>query len=84
MVLEDSDGGGGVDVASTTDGASEVVGGAEDVASVMGTVKGAAWAGGMIFVGIAACYACGGCSSCGGAGGASISGAPGGAIYVVK
>ena len=57
-----------------------MVGGAEDVASGMGTVKGAAWAGGMIFVGISASCACGGCSSCGGSGGAGISGAPGGAI----
>ena len=75
MVIEDSDGGWGADVAGTTDGASEVVGGAEDVASAMGTVKGTAWAGGMIFVGISVCCACGGCSSCGGSGGAGISGA---------
>ena len=80
MVIEDSDGGGGADVAGTTDGASEVVGGAEDVASGMGNVKGAAWAGGMISVSISSCCAYGGCSSCGGSGGAGISGAPGGAI----
>ena len=48
----------------------------------MGTVEGAAGAGGMISVGISACCACcayGGCSSCGGSGGAGISEAPGGA-----
>ena len=78
MVIEDSDGG-GADVASTTGGASEVVGQAEDVASDVGTIEGAARAGGMISIGIStccACYAYGGCSSCGGSGGAGISRAP--------
>ena len=81
QVIEDSDGG-GADVASTTGGASGVVGGAEDVTSGVGTIGDAAEAGGMIFVGISACcacYACGGCSSCGNSGGASISRALGGA-----
>ena len=69
MVIEDSDGG-GADVAGTADGASGIVGGAEDVTSGVGTIG----AGGMIFVGISACYAycaCGSCSSCGGSGGAT-------------
>ena len=47
MVIEDSDGGGGADVAGTTGGALRVVGGAEDVASSVGTVEGAARAGGI-------------------------------------
>ena len=76
MVIEDSDGG-GVEVVSTTGGASGVVGGAEDVTSGVGTIGDAAEAGGMIFVGISACCACGGCSSCGNFGGAGISGALG-------
>ena len=77
MVIEDLDGG-GADVAGTTGGASRVVGGAEDVASGMGTVEGTAGAGGMIFVGIlayCACYPYGDCSSCGGSKGAGIYGA---------
>ena len=81
MVIDDSNGG-GADVTSTIGGASGVVRGAEDVASGVGTVEGAAGAGGMIFVGIlayCACCACGGCSSCGSSEGAGISGAPGGA-----
>ena len=72
MVIKDSDGG-GVDVASTTGGTSRVVGGVEDVTLGMGTIKGAAEAGGMIFVGILACYACGGSR------GSGIFEAPGGA-----
>ena len=86
MVIEDSDGG-DADVAGTTGGASRVVGGAEDVASGMGTVEGTAGAGGMISVGISACcayYAYGGCSSYGGCRGAGISGAPRGATKAVK
>nr|CAN64111.1 hypothetical protein VITISV_028968 [Vitis vinifera] len=51
QVIEDSDGG-GADVASTTGGASGVVGGAEDVTSGVGTIGDAAEAGGMIFVGL--------------------------------
>ena len=81
MVIKDSDGG-GADVASTTGGYSGMVGEAKDAASGMGTVECAAGVGGMISIGISACYAycaCGGCSSCGGSGGAGISGAPGGA-----
>ena len=74
MVIEDSDGR-GADVASTTGEASRMVGGAENVASGVGTIGGVVGAGGMIFVGISACCACGGCSSCGGSGGAGISGA---------
>ena len=72
MVIEDSDGGGD-DVTGTTGGTSGVVGGAEDVASGVGTIEGAVGAGGMISVGISACYAYGGSR------GAGISGAPGGA-----
>ena len=59
-----------------------MVGGAEDVASGVGTVEGAVRVGGMISVGISpccTCCACGCCSSYGNSGGASISGAPGGA-----
>ena len=41
MVIEDSDGR-GADVVGTTGGALEVVGGAEDVASGVGTIEGAA------------------------------------------
>ena len=78
MVIVDSDEG-GVDVAGTTGGVSGVIRGAEDVASGMGTIKGAAGAGGMISVGISACCACGGCSSYGGSGDAGIFGALGGA-----
>ena len=74
MVIVDSDGG-GVDVASTTGGVSGVVGGAEDVASGVGTVEGAAEVGGMISIGISACCACSGISSCGNSGGTGISGA---------
>ena len=77
MVIKDSDGG-GADVAGITSGASGVVGRAKDVASGVGTIKGAAGVGGMIFVGISAYCACGGCSSCGNSGGIGISGAPGG------
>ena len=73
MVIEDSDGGRGANVAGTTSEASRVVGGTEDVASGVGTIKGAAEAGGMIFVGILACYACGGSR------GSGIFEAPGGA-----
>ena len=78
MVIEDSDGG-GVDVASTTGGASEVVGQAEDVASGVGTIEGVVGTGVMISVGISACCAYGSCSSCGGSRGVGISGAPRGA-----
>ena len=78
MMIEDSDGE-GADVAGITSGASGVVGGAENVASGVGTIKGAAGVGGMIFVGISACCACGGCLSCGGSRGVDISGALGGA-----
>ena len=49
MVIEDSDGG-GADVAGTADGASGIVGGAEDVTSGVGTIG----AGGMISAGISA------------------------------
>ena len=72
MVIKDSDGG-GVDVASTTGGTSRVVGGVEDVALGMGTIKGAAEAGGMISIGISTCCAYGGCSSYGDSRGAGIS-----------
>ena len=75
MVIEDSDGE-GANVAGTTGGALGVVGGAEDVASGMGTIKGAAGAGGMISIGISTYCACGGCSSCSGSRGAGISEAP--------
>ena len=78
MVIEDSDGG-GVEVVSTTGGASGVVGGAKDVTLSVGTIEGVAGAGGMISVGISAycvCCACGGFSSCGSSGGAGIFGAP--------
>ena len=81
MVIEDSDGG-DTDIAGTTGGASRVVGGAEDVASGMGTIEGTTGADGMICVGISAYCACcpyGGCSSYGGSRGACISRAPGGA-----
>ena len=74
MVIEDSDGR-GVDVVGTTGGAL----GAEDVASGVSTIEGAAGAGSMISVGISARCACGGCSSYGNSGGAGIFGAPGGA-----
>ena len=50
-----------------------MVEGAEDVASGVGTIEGAAGAGGMISIGISTYCACGGCSSCGGSGGAGIS-----------
>ena len=72
MVIEDSDGGGD-DVAGTTGRASRVVGRADDVASGVGTVEGAAGAGGMISVGILAYCACGGSR------GTAISRAPRGA-----
>ena len=78
MVIEDSDGK-GTDVVGTTGGASGVVSGAEDVASSVGTVEGAAWAGGIISIGISTCYTCVGCSSCGNSGGAGIYEALGGA-----
>ena len=78
QVIEDSDGG-GADVASTTGGASGVVGGAKDVASGIGTVGGVVGAGSMISIGILAYCAYGGCSSCGNSGGVGIFGAPGGA-----
>ena len=81
MVIEDSDGA-GTDVAGTTGGASGVVSEAEDVASSVGTVEGAAWAGGIISIGISTCCACctcAGCSSCGNSGGAGIYEALGGA-----
>ena len=78
MVIDDSNGR-GVNIADTTGGASRVVGGAEDVALGVGTIEGAAGVGGMIFVGISACCACGGCLSCGGSRGVDISGALGGA-----
>ena len=64
-----------------------MVGGAEDVASGVGTVEGAARESGMISVGILACCACcayGDCSSYGGSEGAGIFGAPGGATKAVK
>ena len=77
MVIEDSDGG-GVDVAGTIGGALGVVGGAEDVALGVGTVKGAVEAGGMIFVSILAYRAYGGSR------GAGIFGAPRGATWAVK
>ena len=79
MVIEDSDGGGGADVAGTTGGALRVVGGAEDVASGVGTIEGAVGAGGMISVGISTCCAYDDCSSYGGSGRVGISGAPRGA-----
>ena len=79
MVIEDSDGGRGANVAGTTSEASRVVGGTEDVASGVGTIKGVVGAGGMISVSISSCCAYGGCSSCGGSGGAGISRALGGA-----
>ena len=62
-----------------------MVGGAEDVASGVGTIEGAAREGGMISVGILACCACcsccacGDCSSYGGSEGAGIFGVLGGA-----
>ena len=73
MVIEDSDGGGGADVAGTTGGVPVVVRGAEDVASGVSTVEGAAGASGMISVGILAYCACGGSR------GTAISRAPRGA-----
>ena len=78
MVIVDSDGR-GADVAGTTGGVLGVVGGAEDVASSMGIVEGAAGASGMISIGILACCAYGGCSSYGNSGGVGIVGALGGA-----
>ena len=78
MVIEDSDGR-GADVVGTTGGALGVVGGAEDVASGVSTVEGAAGVGGMTSIGILACCAYGGCSSCGNSGGAGIYEALGGA-----
>ena len=83
MMIEDSDGE-GADVVGTTGRASGVVRGAEDVASGVGTIEGAAGAGDMISIGISACCACGGFSSRGGSGGAGISGAPRGVTYDVK
>ena len=53
-----------------------MVGGAKDVASSVGTIEGAAGAGGMISIGILGCCtycACGGCSSYGNSGGTGIS-----------
>ena len=78
MVIVDS-GGGGVDVAGTTGGVPVVVRGAEDVASGVSTVEGAAGASGMISAGISAYCACCGCSSCGISGCAGLVGAPRGA-----
>ena len=78
MVIVDSDGG-GVDVAGTTGGLPKVVGGAEDVASGVGIVEGAAGAGGMISVGISACCACCGYLSCGNSGCVGLARAPRGA-----
>ena len=73
MVIVDLDRG-GANVAGTTGGVSGVVGGAEDVASSVGTIEGATGAGDMIFVGISA-Y----CAYCGISGCAGLAGAPGGA-----
>ena len=73
MVIVDSDGG-DADVAGTNGGVPRVVGGVEDATLGMVTVKGAAWAGGMISVGISACC---GYSSCGISGYAGLVGAPG-------
>ena len=78
MVIVDSDGG-DADVAGTNGGVPRVVGGVEDVALGMVTIKGAAGAGGMISVGILTCCGYCGCSSCGISGCASLAGAPGGA-----
>ena len=78
MVIDDSNGR-GVNIADTTGGASRVVGGAEDVASGVGTIEGAVGAGGMISVGISTCCAYDDCSSYGGSGRVGISGAPRGA-----
>ena len=64
MVIVDSDGG-GADVASTIGGVLRAVEGAEDVASGVGIIEGAAGAGGMISVGILTCCGYCGCSSCG-------------------
>ena len=70
----------GMDVAGTTGGVLGVVGGAEDVASGVSTVEGAAGASAMISIGISAsctCYGCCGCSSCGISGCSGPIGAPG-------
>ena len=66
-----------MDVAGTTSGVPRVVGGAEDVASDMGTIEGATGVGGMISVGISACCTCYGCSSRCNSGCAGLAGAPG-------
>ena len=65
-----------MDVAGTTSGVPRVVGGAEDVASGVSTVEGAARASGMISGGMSACC---GCSSCGISGCVGLAGAPGNA-----
>ena len=75
MVIVDSNGG-GADVTGMTSGVPGVLGGAEDVASGVGTVEGVARAGSMISVGISACC---GSSSYGISGCAALAGAPGGA-----
>ena len=78
MVIVDSDGG-GADVAGTTGGVLGVVRRAEDVASGVGTVEGAAGEGGMVSTGILAyCGYCG-YSSYGNSRGAGLARAPGGA-----
>ena len=78
MVIVDLDGR-GANVAGTTGGASRVVGGAEDVASGVGTVESVLGAGGMISIGISTYYACYGHSSCGNSGGVGLAGPLGGA-----
>ena len=78
MVIVDSDGG-GADVAGMTGGVPRVVGEAEDVASGVGIVEGAAGAGGMISVGISTYCGYYGCSSCGISGCVGLAGAPGNA-----
>ena len=50
-----------------------MVSGTEDVTSGVGTIEGAAGAGGMISIGISTCCAYGGCSSYGDSRGAGIS-----------
>ena len=78
MVIVDSDGE-GADVTGTIGGVLRAVEGAEDVASGVGIIEGAAGAGGMISVGISACCAWCGCSSYGNSGCAGLAGALGGA-----
>ena len=79
MVIVESDGR-GADVAGTTGGVLGMMEGVEDVASGMGTIEGAAGAGGMISIGISTYCACGGCSSSSIFRGAGIAGASGYAI----